>query len=367
MKFFSEFRHEKRAHALAQRIRKAVSRTWKIMEVCGGQTHAIMQYGIKDLLPSEVELVHGPGCPVCVTPVEVIDKAIAIASFADTIFCSFGDMLRVPGSSMDLLSVKARGADVQIVYSPMDCLPIAHANPNKQVVFFAIGFETTAPPNAMAVLQADKQRLENFSIICSHVLVPPIMESMLKHSDTKVQAFLGPGHVCTVMGSIEYESIAHEFKVPIVISGFEPLDILEGIARAVEQLESNRAEVEIQYSRAVSRDGNTAAKQVVAEIFEPCDRLWRGLGSVPASGLKVRSQYEKYDAERRFSVSVNSAADNDVCISGQILQGLKRPTDCSAYGRQCTPERPLGATMVSSEGTCAAYYRYGTGTIDEEN
>jgi hydrogenase expression/formation protein HypD len=367
MKFFSEFRDERRAQALSKRIHKAVSRPWKVMEVCGGQTHSIMQYGIKDLLPDNVELVHGPGCPVCVTPIEVIDKAIAIASLPETIFCSFGDMLRVPGSDVDLLSVKARGGDVQIVYSPMDCLPLAKANSGKQVVFFAIGFETTAPPNAMAVLQAQKQGLENFSIICSHVLVPPVMESILSLEDTAVQAFLGPGHVCAVMGSLEYEPIARKFNVPIVISGFEPLDILEGIARAVDQLEAGKAEVEIQYSRAVSRGGNPVAKQVVAQIFEPCDRIWRGIGNVPLSGLKVRTQYERFDADARFTVPVAPGRNHEVCISGQILQGLKRPVDCPAFAKQCTPERPLGATMVSSEGTCAAYYRYGRAARSGEN
>lgn len=358
MKFFSEFRDETRAKTLSRRIHLAVSRKWKIMEVCGGQTHSIMQYGIPDLLPPEIELVHGPGCPVCVTPVEVIDKAIQIAGLSDTIFCSFGDMLRVPGSQMDLLAVKARGADVRVVYSPMDCLAIARSHPAKQVVFFAIGFETTAPANAMVVVQADKLGIGNFSMLCSHVLVPPIMVSMLSIPETSIQAFLGPGHVCTVMGSHEYEPIASRFHVPIVISGFEPLDILEGIARAVDQLESGRAEVEIQYGRAVRPQGNEAARAVLSEVMEPCDRTWRGIGSVAGSGLRIREKYIQFDAETRFPLQAGSGRDHDQCISGQILQGLKKPPDCPAFGKQCTPERPLGATMVSSEGTCAAYYRY---------
>lgn len=358
MKFFSEFRDETRAKTLSRRIHQRVSRQWKIMEVCGGQTHAIMQYGIPDLLPPEIELVHGPGCPVCVTPIDVIDQAIQIAGSADTIFCSFGDMLRVPGSKMDLLAVKAQGADVRVVYSPMDCLAIAKTNPTKQVVFFAIGFETTAPANAMAVVQANKLAISNFSMLCSHVLVPPIMESMLSMPETTIQAFLGPGHVCTVMGSQQYEPIASRFLVPIVISGFEPLDILEGIARAVEQLETGRSEVEIQYARAVRPQGNEAARAVVAEVMEPCERSWRGIGTVPASGLRIRDQYARFDALTHFSLHSSGGRDHEQCISGKILQGLKKPPDCPAFGKQCTPERPLGATMVSSEGTCAAYYRY---------
>lgn len=358
MKFFDEFRNGDRAATLSTRIHRLVTRPWKVMEVCGGQTHAIMQYGIPDLLPGEVELVHGPGCPVCVTPVDVIDRAIAIASTPGVIFCSFGDMLRVPGSNTDLLSVKAQGGDVRVVYSPMDCLPLAQANHEKEVVFFAIGFETTAPANAMAVHQAARLGIDNFSIICSHVLVPPIMASMLSMPNNEVQAFLGPGHVCTVMGSVEYEKLSEAFQVPIVISGFEPLDILEGICRAVDQLENNRAEVEIQYSRAVSRHGNLAAKQVVDEVFETCDRNWRGLGVVLSSGLKVKAAYERFDATKRFPMEQTPGEDNAQCISGEILRGLKKPIHCPAFGTLCTPERPLGATMVSTEGTCAAYYRY---------
>lgn len=366
MKFFSEFRDETRANTLSRRIHRAVTRSWKIMEICGGQTHSIMQYGIPDLLPSEVELIHGPGCPVCVTPIDIIDKAIAIAALPQTIFCSFGDMLRVPGSQLDLLSVKARGGDVRVVYSPMDCLPIAQANPSKRVVFFAIGFETTAPANAMVVLQANKLGISNFSLVCSHVLVPPIMESMLSMPDTCVQAFLGPGHVCTIMGSQQYEPISSRFQVPIVISGFEPLDILEGIACAVEQLEAGRAEVQIQYSRAVRPQGNETARAVIDEVFEPCDRIWRGIGGVPGSGLRIKQTYAQFDADTHFAIPATNGRDHEQCISGEILQGFKKPVDCPAFGKQCTPERPLGATMVSSEGTCAAYYRYALTTIEGE-
>lgn len=358
MKFLNEYRDHMVAQRLRERLKKTVSRRWKIMEVCGGQTHTIMQYGIQDLLPPELELVHGPGCPVCVTPISMIDRAIAIASSPDTIFCSFGDMLRVPGSTKDLLAVKAMGSDVRVVYSPMDCLTIARQNPTRKVVFFAIGFETTAPANAMAVSQANALNIDNFFVLVSHVLVPPIMASILRKPEASLDGFLGPGHVCTVMGSAQYEALAEEFRIPIVISGFEPIDILEGICLTVEQLESKRAEVEIQYSRAVTRAGNIAARSIVDSVFEPCQRVWRGIGSVENSGLRLTPQHKHRDAELHYTFDDRKSADSSECISGEILLGMKKPVDCPAFGARCTPDRPLGATMVSSEGTCAAYYRY---------
>ena len=329
------------------------------MEVCGGQTHTIVKYGIDRLLPREVELVHGPGCPVCVTSLEMIDKAHAIARRPDVIFCSFGDMLRVPGSESDLLVLKSRGADVRVVYSPIDCLKIARANPAKRVVFFAIGFETTAPGNAMAVWQAKEQRITNFSVLVSHVLVPPAIASILQSPLNRVQGFLGPGHVCTVMGYQEYEPIADRFHVPIVITGFEPLDILEGTLLTVRQLEAGTWNVENQYPRVVRRDGNRVAQDLVNKVFEVCDRKWRGVGSIPKSGYKLRYEFRDQDAERIFDVKEIDTKEPSVCISGLVLKGVKKPHDCPAFGKQCTPEHPLGATMVSAEGACAAYYAYG--------
>jgi hydrogenase expression/formation protein HypD len=329
------------------------------MEVCGGQTHTIVKYGIDHLLPEEVELVHGPGCPVCVTSLEMIDKAHAIAQRPDVIFCSFGDMLRVPGSKVDLLVLKSRGADVRVVYSPIDSLKIARANPDKKVVFFAIGFETTAPGNAMAVWQAQKQGITNFSVLVSHVLVPPAMASILQSPLNRVNGFLGPGHVCTVMGYEEYEPIAARYRVPIVITGFEPLDILEGVLMTVRQLEAGTAEVENEYPRVVKREGNRVAQDLVDSVFEVCDRKWRGVGSIPKSGYKLRFEFRKHDAERLFEVEEIDTEEPSVCISGLVLKGVKKPHDCPAFGKECTPHRPLGATMVSAEGACAAYYAYG--------
>jgi len=329
------------------------------MEVCGGQTHSIVKYGIDRLLPNEIELVHGPGCPVCVTSLEMIDKAHAIAQRPNVIFCSFGDMLRVPGSQDDLLILKSRGADVRVVYSPIDCLKIARANPDKRVVFFAIGFETTAPANAMLIWQARKQSIKNFSILVSHVLVPPAIASILQSPLNRVQGFLGPGHVCTVMGYREYEPIADRFKVPIVITGFEPIDILEGVLMVVRQLESGTAHVENQYPRVVQRDGNSVAQDLVNQVFEVCDRKWRGVGSIPKSGYKLRYEFREHDAERIFETKEIDTEEPEICISGLVLQGVKKPHDCPAFGKQCTPDHPLGATMVSPEGACAAYYTYG--------
>jgi hydrogenase expression/formation protein HypD len=359
MKYQEEYRDPAAAQKLRQAIADVTTRPWTIMEVCGGQTHTIVKYGIDELLPSQVELVHGPGCPVCVTPLELIDKAVEIASRPGVIFCSFGDMLRVPGSRRDLFGVKAAGGDIRIVYSPLDCLKIAGQNPNRTVVFFAVGFETTAPANAMAVQQAKKRGIKNFAVLVSHVLVPPAMTAVLSSPSNRVQGFLGAGHVCTVMGFEEYEPLAQKFRIPIVVTGFEPLDLLEGIYRCVCLLEAGRWGVENQYARAVRKAGNPAARRLVDEVFEITDRKWRGIGTIPQSGYRLRPEYADYDAESRFSVAQLQVLESDECISGLILQGLRKPHDCPAFGRTCTPERPLGATMVSSEGACAAYYNYG--------
>lgn len=359
MRYVDEYRSGRLALNVVKEIQRIQTRPWVIMEVCGGQTHSIVKHGVDDLLPEGVELVHGPGCPVCVTSLELIDKAHAIARRPEVIFCSFGDMLRVPGSDADLFALKSQGADVRVVYSPLDCLKIARANPNKKVVFFAIGFETTAPANAMAVWQAYREGVKNFSILASHVLVPPAIAAILQSPQNRVQGFLGPGHVCAIMGYREYEAVSARFKVPIAITGFEPLDIIEGILRTVRQLEEGRAEVENQYLRAVRRDGNLTAQKLVAEVFEVCDRNWRGVGSIPMSGYKLRGDFRDHDAERLFEVDHIDTKEPALCISGQILKGLKKPHDCPAFGTLCTPQRPLGATMVSAEGVCAAYYAYG--------
>ena len=359
MKYLDEYRNEGLAQKVVSEIRRVVTKPWVLMEVCGGQTHTIVKYGIDHLIPPEVELVHGPGCPVCVTSLEMIDKAHAIARRQDVIFTSFGDMLRVPGSECDLLVLKSRGADIRIVYSPIDALKIARTNPNKKVVFFAIGFETTAPGNAMAIWLAHKQGIKNFSALVSHVLVPPAIASILQSPLNRVQGFLGPGHVCTVMGYREYEPIAERFHVPIVITGFEPLDILEGVLMTVHQLERGKWEVENQYPRVVKREGNLPAQDLVNKVFEVGDRKWRGVGSIPKSGYKLRYEFRDHDAERIFEVEEIDTKEPDVCISGLVLRGVKKPKDCPAFGKQCTPERPLGATMVSAEGACAAYYAYG--------
>jgi hydrogenase expression/formation protein HypD len=359
MKFIDEYRDGTAARKLADAIARTVSRPWTLMEVCGGQTHTIVKYGIDRVLPAAVELVHGPGCPVCVTSLEMIDRAHAIASRPEVTFCSFGDMLRVPGSRGDLLQLKSRGSDVRVVYSPLDAVNLAASRPDRQVVFFAIGFETTAPPNAMAIWLARKRRLNNFSVLVSHVLVPPVMTALLQAPDNRVQGFLGPGHVCTVMGISEYEPISRRYRVPIVITGFEPIDLLEGVLRTVRQLESGRAEVENAYARAVRPEGNPASRRLIEDVFEVCDRKWRGVGLIPSSGFKLREEYRDHDAERRFEVDGIATQESSVCISGQVLKGLKKPHDCPAFGKQCTPQNPLGATMVSAEGACAAYHAYG--------
>ncbi len=359
MKYLDEFRDADAARRLADAIAHTVTKPWVIMEVCGGQTHTIVKYGIDKVIPPCVELVHGPGCPVCVTSLEMIDRAHAIASRPDVVFCSFGDMLRVPGSHGDLLQLKSQGSDVRVVYSPLDAVNLAAANPDRKVVFFAIGFETTAPPNAMAVYLAKKRGLTNFSVLVSHVLVPPSITAILQAPGNRVQGFLGPGHVCTVMGYTEYEPIARRYQVPIVITGFEPVDMLEGVLWTVRQLEEGRAEVENQYSRAVRREGNQASKQLIDDVFEVCDRKWRGVGSIPKSGYRLRYEYRQHDAERIFEVDDIETNESSVCISGQVLKGLKKPHHCPAFGKECTPLTPLGATMVSAEGACAAYYAYG--------
>ncbi len=358
MKYIDEYRDAEGARRYAQALARVTTRPWTIMEVCGGQTHAIVKFGIDQLLPEQVTLVHGPGCPVCVTPVELIDKAIDIASRPEVIFTSFGDMLRVPGTARDLLSVKAAGGDVRIVYSPMDAVKLAVENPARQVVFFAVGFETTAPANAMSVFMARQRGIPNFSLLVSHVLVPPAIEAILSSRDCRVQGFLAAGHVCTVMGFTEYEPIAAKYRVPMVVTGFEPLDILQGVYMCVKQLEEGRFVVENAYPRAVTREGNLPAQDIIRQVFTVVDRKWRGVGEIPHSGLGLRDEYAAFDAERRFGVASYRKEEPTECISGAVLQGIRKPHECPVFGTRCTPEHPLGATMVSSEGACAAYYRY---------
>jgi hydrogenase expression/formation protein HypD len=359
MKFVDEYRNGGLAKKLIDDIHALSTRPWTIMEICGGQTHTIVKSGIDDLLPSSLTLVHGPGCPVCVTPLELIDKAVALASRQDILFTSFGDMLRVPGSEKDLLTVKAAGGDVRIVYSPLDALKLAQQNPERKIVFFAVGFETTAPANAMAVWQAKQLGLANFSILCSHVLVPPAMEAILSSPVNRVQGFLAAGHVCTIMGYEEYIPLASKYHVPIVVTGFEPVDILQGILMTVRQLESGRADVENQYSRSVRPEGNRAAQEMIKKVFRTVDRSWRGIGPIPQSGYQLQDEFALFDAENIFDVSAIRTQESPLCIAGQVMQGLKKPHDCPAFGNQCTPEHPLGAPMVSSEGACAAYFHYG--------
>jgi hydrogenase expression/formation protein HypD len=358
MKYLDEYRDADLARQYAREIRRITTRPWSIMEVCGGQTHAIVKFGIDELLPGSITLIHGPGCPVCVTPLELIEKALEIASRPEVMFCSFGDMLRVPGRSRDLLSVKADGGDVRIVYSPLDALKLAREHPAREIVFFGVGFETTAPATAMAVYQAARRGVHNFSLLVSHVLVPPAIEAILKSPDCRVQGFLAAGHVCTVMGYEEYVPVAARYRVPIVVTGFEPLDILQGVLMCVQQLESGRAEVENQYSRAVRREGNPPAQQLIREVFRVVPRQWRGVGEIPQSGLGLNPRYAAFDAERKFGVAEHRVEEPSECLSGLVLQGRLKPRECPAFGTRCTPEHPLGATMVSSEGACAAYYRY---------
>jgi hydrogenase expression/formation protein HypD len=358
MKYIDEYRDPKVAEALVQKLAKQVTRPWVLMEVCGGQTHTLVRYGIDELIPKQVEVVHGPGCPVCVTPLEIVDKAIEIASRPDVIFVSYGDMLRVPGSCSDLFRAKAQGADVRIAYTPMEALKIARANPDRKVVFFAIGFETTAPANAMTVWQARREGLKNLSLLVSHALVPPAIRLLLESPASRVQGFIAPGHVCTVMGYREYETLAAQYHVPFVVGGFEPVDLLEAISMLVAQLEEGRAEVENQYVRAVNRDGNLPAQRILEQVFETADRKWRGIGNIPLSGWRLRPEFDAWNAEKVFGLSETEVPEPPECISALVLQGLKKPVDCSAFGPRCSPENPLGALMVSAEGACSAYYRY---------
>jgi hydrogenase expression/formation protein HypD len=358
MKYLDEYRDGERARQLAQEIHRVTTRPWNIMEVCGGQTHAIVKFGIDELLPKQITLIHGPGCPVCVTPLEMIDKALEIAAGPGIIFTSFGDMLRVPGSTTDLLSVKASGGDVRIVYSPLDAVKLAEQNPAKEVVFFGVGFETTAPATAMAVYQAAHKGLKNFSMLISHVLVPPAIEALMSSPNCRVQGFLAAGHVCAVMGYEEYPPIAAKYHVPIVVTGFEPLDIFQGVLMVVQQLESGRAEVENQYARAVRREGNQPAQELIRKVFKVVPRKWRGVGEIPQSGLGLNDAYAAFDAEKKFNLVDHHVDEPAECLSGLVLQGQIKPHECPAFGTRCTPEHPLGATMVSSEGACAAYYRY---------
>lgn len=358
MKYIAEFRSPSAVQALLAELDKKMRRPWAVMEICGGQTHAFMKSGLDQLLPAGLELIHGPGCPVCVTAIETIDKALAIAALPQVIFTSYGDMLRVPGSKQDLFGVRAGGGDVRIVYSPLDAVKIAQQNPTKQVVFFAIGFETTAPANAMSVLHAKTLGLKNFSLLCAHVCVPPAIRAILASPEKRVQGFLAAGHVCAVMGYWEYLPIAEEFRVPIVVTGFEPVDLLKGIVKAVDQLENGRSEVENAYERAVTLEGNRPAQAVIQQVFRPCDRKWRGIGVIPASGWCLRDESAEFDAECRFEVQTIQSQESPLCIAGEVLQGLKKPHDCPAFGTLCTPQNPLGAPMVSAEGACAAYYQY---------
>lgn len=358
MKFVDEYRDREKAEQYARAIHESATRHWSIMEVCGGQTHTIVKYALDELLAGKITLLHGPGCPVCVTPLELIDKATLIASRPDVIFCSYGDMLRVPGSTTDLFSVKARGGDVRIVYSPMNALELARKHPDKQVVFFAVGFETTAPANAMSVFQARQQGIKNYSVLVSHVLVPPAIEAVLSAPDNRTQAFLAAGHVCTVMGYEEYRPLAERYHVPIVVTGFEPLDLLQGILMCVQQLESGRAEVENQYARSVREQGNRPAQQLIEQVFRIIPRKWRGVGEIPQSGFGLSGEFAAFDAEQRFGIADYTAEEDSECVAGEVLRGVKKPQECPAFGVRCTPDHPLGATMVSNEGACAAYYQY---------
>ena len=359
MKYLDEFREPRAARRLLDEIKATVTRPWALMEVCGGQTHSLLRNGLDELLPDQVEMIHGPGCPVCVTPLEMIDRALAIAALPNTIVCSFGDMLRVPGSQADLFQIRSRGGDVRVVYSPLDSLQIARDNPNRQVVFFGVGFETTAPANAMAVYQAHREQLTNFSMLVSYVLVPPAIEAILTGKNCRVQGFLAAGHVCSVMGTEQYGPLVERYRIPIVITGFEPLDLLSGILAALRQLETGQARLENAYARAVRSQGNPAAREMLSRVFEVTERNWRGIGTIARSGWKLSGEFADYDAERRFGVGHIHSSESHLCQAGQVLQGLLKPHQCAAFGKECTPRSPLGATMVSSEGACAAYFHSG--------
>ena len=358
MKYLKEYRNPEKVKQLLDEINETVTKPWKIMEVCGGQTHSLVKNGILDLLPEQITMIHGPGCPVCVTPLNLIDKAIFLAEKKGVILGSFGDMLRVPGSEKSLLQVKAEGADVRVLYSPSDAVKIAKENPDKEVVFFAVGFETTAPANALSVIQAKKMGLKNYSILVSHVLVPPAIEAIMDDEETRIDAFLGAGHVIAIMGLSEYYPLSEKYRVPIVATGFEPVEMLMGILAAIKQLEKGIHEVENAYKRVVREDGTPAARKLIFEAFEIADRMWRGIGTIPNSGYELKQSYKDYDANIKFEIDIDKAAESDLCIAGQVLKGIKKPFECPAFGKQCNPENPLGAPMVSSEGACAAYYHY---------
>lgn len=358
MKYLSEYREARPVKQLLGALNEVVTRPWTIMEICGGQTHSLVKNGILGLLPPEITMVHGPGCPVCVTPLNLIDKAVYLAEEKGVVICSFGDMIRVPGSKKSLLQAKADGADIRIVYSPLEAVKLARDNPEKEVVFFAVGFETTAPANALSVVHAERENLSNYSILASHVLVPPAMEAVINDDENIIQGFLAAGHVCTIMGTGEYQPLVEKYNLPIVVTGFEPVDILQGILMTVKQLENGKAQLENQYSRVVEAEGNPAARQVIEKVFSIVDREWRGIGTIPHSGYDVRPQYERWNADKKFRVAIDKAPECADCIAGQVLKGLKKPHECSQFGKKCTPENPLGAPMVSSEGACAAYYHY---------
>ena len=358
MRFLSEYRDPELVKQYLDEIHKITTRPWKIMEVCGGQTHGLVKNGIIDMLPENITMVHGPGCPVCVTPVSIIDEAVYLAKMPNVIICSFGDMLRVPGSQKSLLEAKAEGADVRILYSPLEAVQLAQENPEKEVVFFAVGFETTAPANALSIVHADKMGVKNYSILASHVLVPPAMEAILSDKENQIDAFLAAGHVCTIMGMEEYYPVVEKYKTPVVITGFEPVDLLQGILMAVQQLEKGEYKLENQYTRYVQREGNRMAKQTMEEVFEVSDRMWRGIGTIPQSGYEVNEKYKLYNSRVKFNLDLPVAPENPECISGDIMKGLKKPVQCPNFGTKCKPEHPLGAPLVSSEGACAAYYHY---------
>ncbi len=364
MKYLSEFRSPELVEALLKEIRRTVTKDWNIMEVCGGQTHSLVKNGILNMLPHNIQMIHGPGCPVCVTPVSLIDKAVYLAMEKGVILCSFGDMIRVPGSEMSLLEAKAKGADVRILYSPLEAVKIAQQNPNKEVVFFAVGFETTAPANALSVIHAKREGVKNYSILASHVLVPPAIEEIMNDELSRVDGFLGAGHVCAIMGIYEYYPLVEKYKVPIVITGFEPVDLLQGILMVVKQLEAGEAKVENQYSRIVSEEGNVKAQETIYEVFEVTDRLWRGMEVIPMSGYKVKAAYADYDADKKFNIDIEEAPENPECIAGEVMKGIKKPFECKNFGTKCKPTNPLGAPMVSSEGACAAYYHY-SGMVEQ--
>ncbi len=358
MKFLTEYRDSDLALKVLDEIKKIVTKPWRIMEVCGGQTHSLVKNGILGVLPKEITMVHGPGCPVCVTPLHLIDKAIYLAEQKKVVLCSFGDMIRVPGSKKSILEAKAQGADIRILYSPLEAVNIAKKNPDKEIVFFAVGFETTAPANALSVIHAEKLGLTNYSILTSHVLVPPAIENVMEDVDSHIDGFLAAGHVCTIMGYWEYYPLAEKFKVPIVVTGFEPLDILQGILMTVKQLEQNRYEVENQYSRIVTEEGNEAAQEIIAKVFEITDRVWRGMENIPMSGYGVKEEYAAFDAMRKFNINIEEAEENQACLAGDIMKGIIKPFQCPEFGKKCVPQNPLGAPMVSSEGACAAYYHF---------